>query len=145
MNEKYCDPIIAALEQMGHTQPPTPIQVDNTTAARFPNSTIKQKSLDKLIEFLLVARQNNTGSVSSLLGARNKKLKRLPHQTSLSCTPPSNDTKTFSHRKSSTLFSSMSSSKVWQTRVNSTHNGGCKYYIIYPTPGYPITRLDSHQ
>ena len=28
---------------MGHPQPPTPIQVDNTTAQRFIDGTIKEK------------------------------------------------------------------------------------------------------
>ena len=36
-------PIRTALEEMGHPQPPTPIQVDNTTAVGFANKTIKQK------------------------------------------------------------------------------------------------------
>ena len=36
-------PIINCLEELGHKQPPTPIQVDNTTAVGFANKTIKQK------------------------------------------------------------------------------------------------------
>ena len=36
-------PIRTTLEEMGHPQPPTPIQVDNTTAVGFANKTIKQK------------------------------------------------------------------------------------------------------
>ena len=38
-----CLPIIACLEELGHKQPPVPIQVDNTTAAGFANKIIKQK------------------------------------------------------------------------------------------------------
>jgi hypothetical protein len=36
-------PIRQMLVDMGHNQPPTPIQVDNTTAVGFANKTIKQK------------------------------------------------------------------------------------------------------
>ena len=36
-------PIITCLKQLGHKQPPVPIQVDNTTAVGFVYKTIKQK------------------------------------------------------------------------------------------------------
>ena len=36
-------PLIHALNEMGHTQPPTPIQNDNSTAAGLANDTVKQK------------------------------------------------------------------------------------------------------
>ena len=36
-------PIRTTLEEMGHLQPPTPVQVDNSTAEGFANETIKQK------------------------------------------------------------------------------------------------------
>ena len=35
--------IRTTLEELGHTQPPTPMQVDNTTAVGFANNNIKQK------------------------------------------------------------------------------------------------------
>ena len=34
-------PIRTCLEELGHPQPTTPIQVDNTTAAVFANKTLK--------------------------------------------------------------------------------------------------------
>ena len=37
-------PLRVCLEEMGHPQPPTPIQVDNTTAVGFANSRIKMKA-----------------------------------------------------------------------------------------------------
>ena len=37
-------PLRVALVEMGHPQPPTPIQVDNTTAVGFDNSRIKMKA-----------------------------------------------------------------------------------------------------
>ena len=43
MNAQDCVQIRTTLEEMGHHQPPTPIQVDNTTAATFANGTMKQK------------------------------------------------------------------------------------------------------
>ena len=42
MNAQESLPIRVCLEEMGHPQPPTPIQVDNTTAVGFANKTIKK-------------------------------------------------------------------------------------------------------
>lgn len=36
-------PLLHALEEIGHPQPPTPIQTDNSTAAGLANDTVKQK------------------------------------------------------------------------------------------------------
>ena len=36
-------PLIHALTEMGHTQPPTPIQTDNSTAAGLANDTVQQR------------------------------------------------------------------------------------------------------
>ena len=35
--------IKTTLEEMGHPQPPTPVQVDNSTADAFANGTLKQQ------------------------------------------------------------------------------------------------------
>ena len=43
INAKDYLPIRTTLEELGHPQPPTPMQVDNTTAVGFTNNTIKQK------------------------------------------------------------------------------------------------------
>jgi hypothetical protein len=43
INAQEAVPIRTALAEMGHPQPSTPIQVDNTTAVGFANNTIKQK------------------------------------------------------------------------------------------------------
>ena len=40
---KEAVPIRTTLEEMGHVQPPTPMQVDNSTAIGFVNDTIKYK------------------------------------------------------------------------------------------------------
>jgi len=43
LTAKDAVPIRNALEEMGHPQPPTPIQTDNSTANGFLNETMKQK------------------------------------------------------------------------------------------------------
>ena len=43
LNAKDALPIRTTLKELGHPQPPTPMQVDNTTAVGFANNTIKQK------------------------------------------------------------------------------------------------------
>jgi hypothetical protein len=42
-NCKEACPIRTTLEELGHPQPPTPIQTDNSTAAGIANDTVKQK------------------------------------------------------------------------------------------------------
>jgi hypothetical protein len=43
LNAKEACEICTALHEMGHPQPPTPIQVDNSTAAGIANNSVKQK------------------------------------------------------------------------------------------------------
>ena len=43
INDKDALPIRTTLEELGHPQPPTPMQVDNITVLGFENDTIKQK------------------------------------------------------------------------------------------------------
>jgi hypothetical protein len=43
INGQEAIPIRTTLEELGHPQPPTPMQVDNSTAEGFANDTIKQK------------------------------------------------------------------------------------------------------
>jgi hypothetical protein len=43
LNAKEACEIRTALHEMGHPQPPTPIQVDNSTAAGIANQSVKQK------------------------------------------------------------------------------------------------------
>ena len=43
INGQDAVPIRTTLIEMGHPQPPTPLQVDNTTARSFSNGTMKQK------------------------------------------------------------------------------------------------------
>ena len=43
INSREAIPIRHLLEEMGHKQPPTPIQTDNTTARGIVTNTIKQR------------------------------------------------------------------------------------------------------
>jgi hypothetical protein len=43
INAKEGAVLRTALEELGHTQPPTPLETDNTTATGYSNGTIKQK------------------------------------------------------------------------------------------------------
>jgi hypothetical protein len=43
INGQDAVPIVNTLRELGHPQPPTPIQIDNTTAEGFANGTMKQK------------------------------------------------------------------------------------------------------
>ena len=43
LNCKEAVPIRITLEEMGHSQPPTSVQVDNLTALGIPTGTIKQR------------------------------------------------------------------------------------------------------
>ena len=43
VNGQDAIPLRNTLIELGHPQPPTPIQTDNSTAAGFANDTIKQK------------------------------------------------------------------------------------------------------
>jgi hypothetical protein len=43
INAKEGAVLRTTLEEMGHTQPPTPMETDNTTATGYSNGTIKQK------------------------------------------------------------------------------------------------------
>ena len=48
LNDKDALPILTTLKELGHPQPPTRMQVDNTTEVGFVNNTIKQKRLKAL-------------------------------------------------------------------------------------------------
>jgi hypothetical protein len=43
INDKEGTVLRATLEELGHPQPPTPLETDNTTATGYSNGTIKQK------------------------------------------------------------------------------------------------------
>ena len=52
---KEAVPVIIALEEMGHPQPPTPIQVDNATAVGFCNDSMKHrrsKAIDMIFHWV---------------------------------------------------------------------------------------------
>ena len=59
INARELLPIRVAAIEMGHPQPPTPIQVDNSTAVGFANKTIKQK-ISKAIDMRFYWIQDRT-------------------------------------------------------------------------------------
>lgn len=64
-------PIVTSLEELGHKQPPTLIQVDNTTAVGFANREIKQersKAID--MRFYWLQDRCNQQQIKIFLGAR---------------------------------------------------------------------------
>jgi len=48
LNAKHACPLHIALQELGHLQPATPIQTDNTTANGIANDNIKQKQSNPL-------------------------------------------------------------------------------------------------
>ena len=48
-NSKEALPFRATLEEMGHPQPPTPMEVDNETAIGFLKITMKKRGAKQLI------------------------------------------------------------------------------------------------
>ena len=70
-----------ALADMGHQQPPTPVETDNTTANRIVNGTAKQKILSDRHEILLGQSQNLKKSFPHILGRGKEKPGRLFHKT----------------------------------------------------------------
>jgi hypothetical protein len=64
---------------LGHSQPPTPLETDNTTATGYSNGTIKQKRTRAMdMRFYWVSQ---TMPVSCLLGPRITKFSELFHKT----------------------------------------------------------------
>jgi hypothetical protein len=86
MNAKELLPIRTTLDELGHTQPATPMRTDNSTACGIANKTVKQRR-SKAIDTLLFAGPRPTRTIPHILGARFRKFWRLLHQTSLPCSP----------------------------------------------------------
>jgi hypothetical protein len=76
---------------MGHLQPSTPIQVDNTTAVGFANDTMKQKRSRAMdMGFYWVKCRTRQKQFIVYWGAWNLQLGQLPYQASFSCASPTN-------------------------------------------------------
>ena len=75
-NMKDAAPIRAALEEMGHPQPPTAIVVDNSTASGIANKTVKQrrsKAMDMRFYWVQDRTQSNDNS-RCVLAERSEKI-----------------------------------------------------------------------
>ena len=74
------------LIEIGHPQPPTPVQVNNSTAYGFANKQIKQKRSKSMdMRFLLGPRPSQPETISRVLATRTNQSGRLQHKTSSSC------------------------------------------------------------
>ena len=81
------------LEEMGHKQPPTPMQTDNAMAEEVINSTVTQKrKKNDRHAISLVARPRMSATVPNLLATRQAKLCRLLDQASCANTPQERQT-----------------------------------------------------
>ena len=72
---KDAAPIRAALEEMGHPQPPTAIVVDNSTASGIANKTVKQrrsKAMD--MRFCWVQDRTESNDNSRCTGGKERKI-----------------------------------------------------------------------
>ena len=68
-NGQEAVPICVTLEELGHTQLPTPIQTANSTASRFVNNTIKKTPQSNAHALLLDLRPRPPRKPSSLLAS----------------------------------------------------------------------------
>jgi hypothetical protein len=68
LNAKEGTVLHTTLKELGHTEPPTPLQTDSTTATGYINGTIKQKMHTSYgYALLLGKRQGKTKAISCLL------------------------------------------------------------------------------
>jgi hypothetical protein len=75
------------LTELGHTQPPTPLRTDNSTAFGILNETIKQKrSKAMYMRYHWLTDRVHQKTIRRLLAPRTCKSRRLSHQTSFSAT-----------------------------------------------------------
>ena len=74
-NMKEATALRTILEKMGHPQPPTPVQVDNSTAAGIANNTIKQrrsKAIDMRFYWVQDRVHRNQFRVYWIAGSKNQ-------------------------------------------------------------------------
>jgi hypothetical protein len=82
INAKEGAVLRTTLEELGHKQPPTPMETDNTTATGYSNCTIKQKRTKAMdIRFYWIKDRVKQGQFKKLLGPRFSKVGGLFHKT----------------------------------------------------------------
>ena len=71
LNAKYALSIFTTLEELGYTQPPTPMQVDNTTAVGFEKRYYRVETVKVYLHALLLDQGlHPPGPIQYLLGSR---------------------------------------------------------------------------
>jgi hypothetical protein len=74
LNGKEATMLRTTLEEMGHPQPTTPLQTDNTTAMGYINDTIKQRRT-RAMDMHFIGSKTDSNKVRSMsIGARDTKI-----------------------------------------------------------------------
>jgi hypothetical protein len=84
LNAQEAKVIRLVLEELGHTQPPSPIHIDNTATVGIVNNTIKQQrsgAMEMIYFWLLDGKAPKHFLI--ILSTRPRELGQLPFQTSL--------------------------------------------------------------
>jgi hypothetical protein len=74
LNGQEALPIRVTLNELGHTQPATPMQTDNSTAAGFANDTIKQKRSKAIDMRFTGSKTVSANTISSSIGGPVQKI-----------------------------------------------------------------------
>ena len=85
LNFQEAIPILTTLEEMGHSQPPTPFQVDNSTALVLATGTIKQRKSKAMDVRFCWTRDRKNQNNSTYIGNPAPQIKEI---TSLNTFPP---------------------------------------------------------
>ena len=82
INSREAIPQRHLLEEMGHPQPPTPIQINNTTALGVVTNTIQPKrTKDMDMRFHWLRCRKKSKAIQNLLESRTNEQWRLRHET----------------------------------------------------------------
>jgi hypothetical protein len=95
LNAKEATILRTILKEMGHPQPPTPLQTDITTSTGCSYEIIKERRTCYGHAVLSGQRQSQTRSVPCLLGPRIPKIGRLLHKTSFTNASQKNSTSVY--------------------------------------------------
>jgi hypothetical protein len=87
LNAKEAAYLCQILQEMGHPQPRTPIQTNNTTAEGVINNKIRPKCTKAMDEIPLATQPRSTETNQNYLEAGEDKLGGLLHKTLPTCSP----------------------------------------------------------
>ena len=70
VNKTEATPIRATLEGIGHTQPPTPMQLDNNNTVSFANGAIQQKRSKPLTRVYIISKAVKDRGILLFIGGQ---------------------------------------------------------------------------